>query len=120
MNGACYKFNDADLGCGPTFPVFFHLRTTNFPGPDSITRSEHAQQRRKERAASKNEGKQYRRSCLRVPLPAADSEVAHLLQAQTKPPLSLLPQTFSFPFSREESPQSDDLIPTRSASTSDF
>ena len=54
----CYKFNNADLGFGPRdttahFPVFHHLRTTNFPCPDSITRSQHAQQRRMERAASK-------------------------------------------------------------------
>ena len=49
----CYKFNNADLALGPhdttaPFPVFLHLRTTNFPGPDSITRSEQAQQRRME------------------------------------------------------------------------
>ena len=34
----CYKFNNADLALGPRdtathFPVFLHLRTTNFPGP---------------------------------------------------------------------------------------
>ena len=43
----CYKFNNADLALGPRdttahLPVFLHLRTTNFPGPDSITRSEQA------------------------------------------------------------------------------
>ena len=39
----CYKFNNADLAFAPHettahFPVFLHLRTTNFPCPDSITR----------------------------------------------------------------------------------
>ena len=64
----CYKFNNADLGFAPREttahfpPVFLHLRTTNFPGPDSITRSEHAQQRRMERAAaSKHERRRNRR-----------------------------------------------------------
>ena len=47
----CYKFNNADLALGPRdttahFPIFLHLRTTNFPAPDRITRSEQAQQRR--------------------------------------------------------------------------
>ena len=37
----CYKFNNADLALGPRnttahLPLFLHLRTTNFPGPDSI------------------------------------------------------------------------------------
>ena len=41
----CYKFNNADLVSGPatprpTFLSFLHLRTTSFPGPDSVTRSE--------------------------------------------------------------------------------
>ena len=40
----CHTFNNADLALGPRdtsahLPVFLHLRTTNFPGPDSITRS---------------------------------------------------------------------------------
>ena len=53
----CYKFNNADLALRPRdttahFPVFLHLRTTNFPGPDSITRSEPAQQRRLERQSN--------------------------------------------------------------------
>ena len=43
----CNKFNNADLALGPRettthFPVFLQLRTTNFPGPDSIARSERA------------------------------------------------------------------------------
>ena len=47
----CYKFDNAALGFGPRdqtahLPVFLHLRTTNLPGPSSITRSEQAQQRR--------------------------------------------------------------------------
>ena len=42
---ACYEFHNADLALVPRdttahFLVFLHLRTTNFPGPDSITRSE--------------------------------------------------------------------------------
>ena len=46
----CYKFDNAALGFGPRdqtahLPVFLHLRTTNLPGPDSIMRSKHAQQR---------------------------------------------------------------------------
>ena len=36
-----------------TFPVFLHLRTTSLPGPDSITRSEQAQQRRLARKATR-------------------------------------------------------------------
>ena len=45
----CYKSNSADLALGSRdssahFSVFLHLRTTNLPGPDSITRSEQAQQ----------------------------------------------------------------------------
>ena len=62
----CCKFNHADLALGPRdssahLPVFLHLRTTNFPGPDSITRSEQAQQRRLERKATKHERRQCRR-----------------------------------------------------------
>ena len=42
----CYKFDNADLGFGPRdqtahFHVFFHLRVTYLPGPDSIMRSDH-------------------------------------------------------------------------------
>ena len=38
----CHKFNNADLAPGPRdttahFPLSLHLRTTNFPGPDSIS-----------------------------------------------------------------------------------
>ena len=55
----CLFFNNADLACGPRdttahFPVFLHLRTSNFPCPDSITRSEQAQQRLLEREAAKH------------------------------------------------------------------
>ena len=62
----CYKFNNADLALGPRdssahFSVFLHLRTTNLPGPDSITRSEQAQQRRLERKATRPERKKRRR-----------------------------------------------------------
>ena len=37
----CYKFNNADLALGPrdttaNFPVFLHLRTTNFLGPTAL------------------------------------------------------------------------------------
>ena len=54
----CYKYDDAALGFGPRdqtahLPVFLHLRTTNMPGPDSIMRSERAQQRRFERRHNK-------------------------------------------------------------------
>ena len=61
----CYKFNNADLALGPRdttahLPVFPHLRTTNFPGPDSITRSEQARQKRLEQA-TKHERRQCRR-----------------------------------------------------------
>ena len=53
----CYKFDNATHGFGPRdqsahLPLFLHLRTTNLPGPSSITRSEHAQQRRMETQAS--------------------------------------------------------------------
>ena len=56
----CHKFDNAALGFGPRdqsahLPVFLHLRTTNLPGPDSITRSEHAQQRRMERRHHKQD-----------------------------------------------------------------
>ena len=42
-------------------PVFLHLRTTNFPFPESITRSEQAQQSRLERKATKHERRQSRK-----------------------------------------------------------
>ena len=50
----CNKYDNAVLAFGPRdqtadLPMFLHLRTTNLPGPDSIMRSEHAQQRRFER-----------------------------------------------------------------------
>ena len=56
----CYKFINADFALGSRdssahFPVFLLLRTTNLPGPDSITRSEQAQQRRLERKATRHE-----------------------------------------------------------------
>ena len=49
----CYKYDNAALGFGPRdqtahLPVFLHLRS-NLPGPNSIMRSEQAQQRRFER-----------------------------------------------------------------------
>ena len=55
-HGWC-KFGNAALGFGPRdqsahLLVFLHLRTTNLPGPESIMRSEHAQQRRMERKSS--------------------------------------------------------------------
>ena len=60
-----YEFNNADLALGPCdssahFPVFLHLRTTNLLGPDSITRSEQAQQRRLERKATRHERRKRR------------------------------------------------------------
>ena len=56
----CNKFDNAALGFGPRdqsahLPAFLHLRTTNLPGPDSIMRSEHAQQRREERRHHKHD-----------------------------------------------------------------
>ena len=47
-----------------------HLRTTNFQGPESITRSEQAQQRRLERKAAKHERhcKRRRLTCLASPV----------------------------------------------------
>ena len=61
-----YKINNADLALGHRdttahFPVFLHLRTTNFPGPDSITRGDKAQQRRLERKATRRERRKRRR-----------------------------------------------------------
>ena len=63
----CYKYDNAALGFGPSDqtahrPVFLHLRTTNQPGPDSIMRSEHAQQRRFERRHNKHERVRRRRT----------------------------------------------------------
>ena len=56
----CYKFNNADLALGPRdttahFPAFLHLRTTNFPGPDSIRSSDQARQKSLERKATQHE-----------------------------------------------------------------
>ena len=66
----CYKYDTAALGFGPRdqtahLPVFLHLRTTNLPGPDSIMRSEQAQQRRFERRHNKHERMRRRRSSSR-------------------------------------------------------
>ena len=63
----CYKFDNAALGFGPRdqtahLPVFLHLRTTNLPGPSSIMRSEHAQQRRMERRHHKHDRTRRRRT----------------------------------------------------------
>ena len=54
----CYKFDNATLGLGPRdqsahLPVFLHLRNTNIPGPNSVMRSEQAQQKRLERRRNK-------------------------------------------------------------------
>ena len=62
----CYKFDNAALSFGPRdqtalLPIFLHLRTTNLPGPDSITRSEQAQQRRLERKVNRHERRKRRR-----------------------------------------------------------
>ena len=56
----CYKYDNTALGFGPRdqtarLPVFLHLRTTNLPGPNSIMRSEQAQQSRFERRHNKHE-----------------------------------------------------------------
>ena len=63
----CYKFDNAALGFAPRdqsahLPVFLHLRTTNLPGPDSIMRSEHTQQRRMERRHHKHDRTRRRRT----------------------------------------------------------
>ena len=63
----CYKFDNAALGFGPRdqtahLPVFLHLRTTHLPGPDSIMRGEHAQQRRMERRHHKHDRTRRRRT----------------------------------------------------------
>ena len=68
----CCKFNNADLELGPRdttahLPLFLHLRTTNFPGLDSITRTEQAQQRRLEREATEHERRQCRRRLTQPP-----------------------------------------------------
>ena len=74
----CYKFKNADLALGPRdttahFPVFLHLRSTDFPGPDSITRSVQAQQRRMERKATKHEREQSRPD---LPVPSLRENIA--------------------------------------------
>ena len=66
VSHGCHKFNNAPLALGPRdssahFTVFLHLRTTNLPGPDSITRSEQSQQRRLERKATRPERRKRRR-----------------------------------------------------------
>ena len=63
----CYKYDNAALGFGPRdqtahVPVFLHFRTTNLPGPDSIMRSEHAQQRRFQRRHNRHERVRIRRA----------------------------------------------------------
>ena len=63
----CYKYDNAALGFGPRdqtahLPVFLHLRTTNLPGPDTIMRSEHAQQRRFERRHNRHQRMKRRRT----------------------------------------------------------
>ena len=63
----CYKYDNAELGFGPRdqtahLPVFLRLRTTNVPGPDSITRSEQAQHRRLERKHTRQERRKRRRA----------------------------------------------------------
>ena len=54
----CYKLDNSALGLGPRdqsahLPVFLHLRNTDIPGPNSVMRSEQAQQRRLERRRNK-------------------------------------------------------------------
>ena len=54
----CYKLDNSALGLGPRdhsahLLVFLHLRNTNFPGPNSVMRSEQAQQKRLERRRNK-------------------------------------------------------------------
>ena len=63
----CYKYDNAALGFGPRdqtahLLVFLHLRTTDLPGPNSIMRSEQAQQRRFERRQNKHERMRKRRT----------------------------------------------------------
>ena len=63
----CHKFDNAALGFGLRdqtihLPVCLHLRTTNLPGPNSIMRSEQAQQRRFERRHNKHERMRRRRT----------------------------------------------------------
>ena len=63
----CYKYDKTALGFGHRdqtthLPVFLHLRTTNLPGPNSIMRSEQAQQRRFERRHNKHERMRRRRT----------------------------------------------------------
>ena len=63
----CYKYDNAALGFGHRdqtahLLVLLHLRTTNLPGPNSIMRIEHAQQRRIERRHNKHERVRRRRT----------------------------------------------------------
>ena len=63
----CYKYDNTAFGFGPRdqtahLPVFLHLRTTNLPGPNSIMRSEQAQQSRSERRHNKHERMRRRRT----------------------------------------------------------
>ena len=63
----CYKFDNTALGFGlrdqtAHLPVFLHLRTTNLPGPNSIMRSEQAQQSRFELRHNKHERMRRRRT----------------------------------------------------------
>ena len=51
IHTATTNYDNATLGLGPRhqtahLPVFLHLRTTNLPGPNSIMRSEQAQQKK--------------------------------------------------------------------------
>ena len=63
----CHKNDNTALAFGPRdqtahLPVFLHLLTTNLPGPNSIMRSEEAQQRRFERRHNKHERMRRRRT----------------------------------------------------------
>ena len=63
----CCKYDNAARGFGPRdqtahLPVFLHLRTTNLLGPDSIMRSDDAQQRGIERRHNKRERVRRRRT----------------------------------------------------------
>ena len=68
IHTGCSKYDNGALGFGPRdqtahLPVFLlHLRTTNLLGPDSIMRSEHAQQRRFERRHNRHERMKRRRT----------------------------------------------------------
>ena len=63
----CFKYDNTALGFEPRdqtahLPVSLHLRTTNQPGPNSIMRTEQAQQRRFERRHNKHERVRRRRT----------------------------------------------------------